>query len=275
MKLKSMDKKFFIDNYQELKGKNNGKKPLYREFLSYCKLHKRKLEEVFGKDAYSKLQEECGDDPNKLSMRRTPTKQILDQYGQLVKELKRVPVAADWIQANLKPTPDAINKIHKLKWNEIPAAFINEYAADAQWTSVIEILNVVSGSSTSIKSNKLYSEIVDRLANWTPNRKRVVEEGYKIELRNYLEKYFNLEEEVGESNPDLLINGKFPIEIKRDPSQSEYDRLLGQMIRHNKHFGSAIAVVTNISSTDRFKKFQKLFIEVHDKLGMTAELINK
>jgi hypothetical protein len=73
----------------------------------------------------------------------------------------------------------------------------------------------------------------------------------------------------------LLINKKFPIEIKKDPSQSEYDRLLGQMIRHNKLFGSAIAVVTSVSSEDRFKKFQKLFIEVHTKLGMTAELINK
>lgn len=47
------------------------------------------------------------------------------------------------------------------------------------------------------------------------------------------------------------------------------------MIRHNEIFGSAIAVVISVSSEDRFRKFQKLFIEVHDKLGMTAELIKK
>jgi len=270
-----MDKKYFIDQYQALKEINNGKKPLYRDFLSYCKSHKRKLEEVFGKDAYSKLQEECGDNPNKLLMQRTPTKQILDQYGQLVKNLKRVPVAADWIQAKYKPTPDAVNKIHKLKWNEIPVAFIKEYGSEPKWKGVIDILKTVTESSAPVKSNKTFIEIVGRLVDWTPDRKRIIEEGYKIELRNYLEKYFKLEEEVGESNPDLLINGKFPIEVKRDPSQSEYDRLLGQMIRHNKHFGSAIAVVTNISSTDRFRKFQKLFVEVHERLGMTAELLSK
>jgi hypothetical protein len=65
------------------------------------------------------------------------------------------------------------------------------------------------------------------------------------------------------------------IEIKKDPTQSEYDRLLGQMIRHNKLYGSAIAIVTSISSEDRFKKFQRLFIEIHNKLDMTAELIKK
>ena len=47
-----------------------------------------------------------------------------------------------------------------------------------------------------------------------------------------------------ENYTDLLLNKKYPIEIKRDPTLSEYDRLLGQMLRHNKQYGSAIAVVT-------------------------------
>ncbi len=144
-----------------------------------------------------------------------------------------------------------------------------------KWKDVINILKKNTNAATTNKPNKTFNEIVDKLIAWTPDRKRIIEEGYKIELRNYLDKYFNIEEEVGETNPDLLISKKYPIEVKKDPSQSEYDRLLGQMIRHNKLYGSAIAVVTNISSEDRFKKFQKLFIEIHTKLDMTAELINK
>ena len=42
------------------------------------------------------------------------------------------------------------------------------------------------------------------------------------------------------------------------------------MIRHNKQYGNAIAVVTGLSSKDRFIKFQKLFIEIHSKLEMTV-----
>lgn len=269
------DKANFIEKYKQLKRMNNGKKPLYKDFLKFCNVQSRKLEAVFGGNAYSKLQQECGDNPNKLQMERTPITQILDQYGQLVRDNENLPVAADWIQARYKPTPDALNKVHNLKWADMPSTFVKEYGDKLVWRDVIEIIKKHTIRPATEKPNKTFNDIMEKIINWTPDRKRVIEEGYKIELRNYLERFFDLEEEVGESNPDLLINKKYPIEVKRDPTLSEYDRLLGQMIRHNKLYGSAIAVITNISSEDRFKRFQRLFIEVHGKLGMTAELINK
>jgi len=270
-----MTKEYFTEQYKKLKDLNKGQKPLYKDFLKFCGVHKRKLDEVFGRNAYSKLQEECGDNPNKLQMEGTPIKLILEQYGQLVRSINQLPVTSDWIFAKLKPSPDAINRVHGLKWRDMPLAFVKEFSDRPEWKGVIKILQQKSELSTTSKPNKTFTEIVEKIVSWTPDRKRIIEEGYKIELRNYLEKHFKLEEEVGESNPDLLLNRKFPIEVKKDPSQSEYDRLLGQMIRHNKLFGSAIAIVTSISSEDRFRKFQKLFTEVHGKLGMTAELIKK
>jgi hypothetical protein len=269
------DKMIYITQYKKLKEVTGGKKPLLKDFLKFCGIHKRKLEEAFGGDAYTKLQQECGDKPNKLLMERTSLTHILDQYGQLVRKSQSLPVTGDWIQAKFNPTPDAINKVHHIKWADMPVTFIKEYSNKPEWKDVTAIIKMKSGTLPSAKPNRIFNDIVEKILSWTPDRKRVIEEGYKIELRNYLDKYFNIEEEVGESNPDLLINKKYPIEVKRDPSQSEYDRLLGQMIRHNKLYGSAIAIVTNISSQDRFKKFQKLFVEIHDRLGMAAELINK
>lgn len=157
----------------------------------------------------------------------------------------------------------------------MPSFFIKHCNEKSEWSDVIEILNKTATQSPTVRKNKPFHDIVAKIVSWTPDRKRIVEESYKIELRNYLEKHFDLEEETGESNPDILVDKKYPIELKKDPTQSEYDRLLGQMIRHNKLFGSAIAVVTSVSSEDRYKKFQKLFIEVHEKLEMTAELIKK
>lgn len=273
-----MDEKAnFIQQYKLLKGSESmkGKVPLKSEFLKFCNIHGRKLDKIFGRDAYSKLQQECGDDPNKLKLERTSTTDILNQYGQLVRKLQTTPVAAEWEQANCSPSPSGLVKVHNLKWKDMPAFFIQQYNGRPEWHDVITILNKSEQPSIVNKQNKTFNQIFERIQSWTPDRKRIIEEGYKIELRNYLEKYFDLEEETGESNPDILVNKKYPIEVKKDPTQSEYDRLLGQMIRHNKIFGSAIAVVTSISSEDRFKKFQKLFIEVHTKLGMTAELINK
>jgi hypothetical protein len=270
-----MNKEHFIEQYKKLKDLNKGQKPLYRDFLKFCGVHKRKLDEIFGRDAYSKLQEESGDNPNRLLLERTPISQILDQYGELVRNNNSLPVIADWTQAKFKPSVEGISKVHNIKWSEIPTVFVKEYGDKVEWKDVVETIKSTNGTVTQNNTDKKFKEIVDKIVNWTPDRKRIIEEGYKIELRNYLERHFTLEEEVGESNPDLLLNKKFPIEVKKDPSQSEYDRLLGQMIRHNKLFGSAIAIVTSISSEDRFKKFQKLFIEVHDKLGMTVELIKK
>ena len=275
--LKDMkEKKYFIDQYKKLKDLNDGQKPLYRDFLMYCNnIHPRKLIETFGSNPYSKLQEECGDNPNKLQIIRTPLQQILDQYGNLVKSHNKVPVTSDWTHAKYKPTTDAIRIVHGIKWREIPLVFIKEYGNKPEWKSVIEILKRETDNFTTVTVSKTFNDIVEKIEKWNPDRKRIIEEGYKIELRNYLEKHFKIEEETGESHPDLLINGKYPIEIKKDPSQSEYDRLLGQMLRHNKLFGSAIAVVTNISSEDRFKKNQKLFQEIHNGLNMTTELIKK
>ncbi len=265
----------YIDQYIELKKINGNRKPLRNEFLEFSKIPELHLTKAFGKDAYSKLQQACGDAPNKLNLERTSISQILDQYGQLIKRHQRIPSSSDWIEADFYPRLDGLRKVHNLNWITLQSKFLETYLSKVEWKDEINILKASIKPSQLNKSDKTFNEILEKLNEWRPNRERIIEEGYKIELRNYLDKYFNIEEEVGESNPDLLIQKKYPFEVKKDPTQSEYDRLLGQMIRHNKLYGSAIAVVTSISSEDRFKKFQILFIEVHKKLGMIAELFSK
>ena len=268
-------KDYYIAKYKELKSLKK-KKPLRKEFLDFCKIQRVALDKVFGKDPYSKLQKAAGDDPNKLDLERTPLLEILTKYGELVRNHQRKIVAADWLEANYTPTPDGIRVVHKIQWTQLPKVFADNFNESEEWKDVITILDVPNSlKSSGQKSGKSFNEIVHKIVLSNPDRKRIIEEGYKIEIRAYLEKFFDVEEEVGETNPDLLLNKKYPIEIKKDPTQSEYDRLLGQMIRHNKSFGSAIAVITSVSSQDRYKKFQRLFLEVHNKMGMTAELILK
>ncbi|GHU69477.1 hypothetical protein FACS189413_08460 [Bacteroidia bacterium] len=202
------NKDFFIKQYQRLKELSEGKKPLYKDFLKYCGVHKRKLEAEFGQDAYSKLQLECGDTPNKLIMKRTSLEQILDQYGELVRNKGACPVTSDWMHAKLKPSTVGIGKVHGIRWKEMPNIFINSNKDNPLWKDVINILEKDANKNNSDKSNRIFNEIVEKIEDWKPNRKRIIEEGYKIELRNYLEKYFSLEEEAGESNVDLLINKK-------------------------------------------------------------------
>lgn len=270
-----MDKRTeYINKYKTFRKLNGEEKPLKKDFLKYCEINENHLTRAFGKDAYSTLQQECGDKPNKLEMERTSIEQILEQYGQLIRKHKRPVNTSDWTGAGFRPNVNNLREVHNLKWSDMKTTFLQHYSENILWKDVVEILNP-NGSTQTKKQDKKFSEIVDKIVAWTPDRKRVLEEGYKIELRKYLEKFFDVEEEVGDTNTDLLLNKKYPIEIKKDPTLSEYDRLLGQMIRHNKQYGCAIAVVTSLSSQDRFVKFQKLFVDVHEKLGLTAEIINK
>jgi hypothetical protein len=270
-----MDKiKEYIDKYKSFKELNGGQKPIRKDFLKFSKLNDNQLTKVFGQNAFSVLQEECGDKPNKLEMKRTSTEQIFEQFGQLVRKHNRPINTSDWTQAGFRPSAANLRVIHKLKWSDMTPSFLRFAIDNPIWKDVVAILGSTE-KTPSTKRDKKFVEIVGKINGWTPDRKRVLEEGYKIELRKYLEQFFDVEEEVGETNTDLLLNKKYPIEIKKDPTLSEYDRLLGQMIRHNKQYGSAIAVVTSLSSQDRFIKFQKLFVDIHDKLDMTAEIINK
>jgi len=266
-------KKDLIEKYKELKGISDGKKPLKKDFLKHCNISERELVQSFGNNPYSKLQEECGDIANKnFKKPKIPLQKILDQYGNLVKLYNKIPVQADWVHADYRPRIQSFRVIHGgIKWSDMPSIFIKEYANKSEWKSEIQILK----SNISTANNK-FIRIVDIINEWTPNKKRKNEESYEVELRHFLEKKsYKVEEQGGNSKADLLINEKYPIEIKKKDDQSEYDRLLGQVIRQNKEFGSVIAVMINISSQDRFNRFQKLFFEIKEKLDMKAELIKK
>ncbi len=76
-------------------GDELGRKPKLSEYFVRTKTSKRQLEKVFGNNAYSKLQSECGDPPNKLILERTPLEKIYTQWGNLTRELKAFPTQAD------------------------------------------------------------------------------------------------------------------------------------------------------------------------------------
>src|SRR5262249_55665439 len=98
-----------IRKYDEYKDRYN-KIPKYRDFLKFADIHGRDLIAVFGRDAYTKLQQECGDDGNKLDFRRTPRESIMREYGNLTLELEELPRSSDWIYHQLKPSISGLEK---------------------------------------------------------------------------------------------------------------------------------------------------------------------
>ena len=224
-----------IQKYIECKLSNNGGIPEYREFLKYAGINKRDLSRLFGSAAYTKLQEEAGDTPNRLQLQRTPIATIMRQYGELVAEVGTVPPYPEWDMRGLKPTQSGLSKSHNIKWSDLPTRFV-EWAKANSVPEFDEAIEIITKSSlvTAIKSkndDREYLRLISDVRVWAPARRRNSEAEYKIELRKHLEHIkYTLNEEYGESLYDLLVEGKYAIELKKDPSLGEYDRLFGQLV---------------------------------------------
>src|SRR5579862_5201811 len=82
-----------------------GASPRYRDFLKFAEINRRQLQRTYGRDAYSKLQIECGDEPNRFGASATPRGTIMKQFGDLALEtFPSLPNSSDWAEHGLRPT---------------------------------------------------------------------------------------------------------------------------------------------------------------------------
>jgi len=65
------------------------------------------------------------------------------------------------------------------------------------------------------------------------------------------------------------------IEIKKDPSSTEYDRLFGQLARHLQHQLNIIALVMDVPSEDKLDNFSSLVDIYLNKDKKNIEVIKK
>lgn len=269
-----------IQKYEGFK-KEHGRIPKYREFLEYAGVNKRVLIRIFGDDAYSKLQVECGDTANKLSLERVPREKIMQQYGDLVLELGKLPSSSIWIHRELKPSIEGLGKEpHNIKWSEFPdkfEAWVKETKASG-YERVLELINRGSSKKKTKTENadREFEELIQAIRVWSPARRRNSEGEYKVELRMHLKSLrFRLNEEFGESNFDLLVNNKYAIEIKKAPNLSEYDRMFGQLARHLQHQSKIIVLIMDAPTEDKFENFVLLVDTYMNKDEKIVEVIKK
>lgn len=269
-----------VRKYKEYKDKHQAI-PKLRDFCEFAETSSRQLASLFGRDAYAKLQQECGDEANKLILERTPREAIMRRYGDLALKLGELPNSSDWMHSGLKPSISGLEqKPHLIKWSEFPQKF-SEWAQSEDIHGYEKVLDFISKSS--VKSNsktesrdREFEKIVADIRLWSPGRRRNSEGEYKVELKGYLKTLgYEVNEEFGESNVDLLINKKHMIEIKKDPKLGEYDRLFGQLARHLQHQLRTIALIFDAPSEDNFSNFTSLVDSYLNKETKTVEIIKK
>ena len=101
-----------------------------------------------------------------------------------------------------------------------------------------------------------FYKLVETVEDWTPRKRYSSEDGYRADLCGFIEgKGFKTRMEEGESHPDILVNDSIPIEMKKDPKSGDYDRAVGQVIRHYNAHGSVIVVICDVKKRDQFEDF--------------------
>ncbi len=165
-----------IRKYNEYKDTHHAI-PKKKDFYKFAGISERQLVSLYGRDAYTKLQKECGDEANKLNLERTPRKTIMRQYGDLALELGGLPNSSDWIYHRLKPSISGLEKSpHFIPWSEFPQKF-SEWVETERVNGYEKVLDFISKSAA--KSNakigerdREFEKIVSDIRLWSPGRRR-------------------------------------------------------------------------------------------------------
>ena len=101
-------------------------------------------------------------------------------------------------------------------------------------------------------------EIEDIIRKWVPDRRYNSEEGYQVELSSLLKhKYgFKVQNEVGSTRIDILVNDTIPIELKKNPKRGDFDRLSGQIIRNIDAYGKLIVVICQLETQELYMEYE-------------------
>jgi hypothetical protein len=105
--------------------------------------------------------------------------------------------------------------------------------------------------------NGSFDGLVEVIRQWMPNQRYKYEDGYAVDLRSFLQnRGYECRGEAGVSSADIEVDGKFPIEVKKNPTLTQYDRMIGQLVRHCRSKGCAVAVVCDVKRGDLHADFE-------------------
>ncbi|MEE9173628.1 MAG: SAP domain-containing protein [Thermoplasmata archaeon] len=96
------------------------------------------------------------------------------------------------------------------------------------------------------------------IEGWTPLKRHRTEEGYQMDLRQYLQYECGYQCRLeGVEMADIVVEDKFPVELKKNPTQAEYDRLLGQLTRMHRAKNFAVGVICDVRRLEIFLDFKQ------------------
>jgi hypothetical protein len=190
--------------------------------------------------------------------------QLLDRLLESTKNSPKRTLAA-WDYYTLKNKAEDLGiptrRSKKEQIEEFLKAFFGESFIVTESKPIDEKITV---SSNPIVNNIIkksfdqtsFNNLVKMIVSWTPSNSYPHESGYEGELATWLKaKGYDTRQQTGDSLADILVDGVYPIEIKKEPKLGDYDRTVGQIQRHCLAYGSIIVVMCNVKYSDQFDDF--------------------
>lgn len=120
-----------------------------------------------------------------------------------------------------------------------------------------------------------YNDIIQAIKNWIPKQRYKSEEAYEAGLAEYLVGLgIHAPEQQGSSLTDILALYGIGIEIKVNPDRSEYDRLVGQIVRQLEEYGLVIALIVRPEKRDLLDEYRSRFCIAQDEMRRNRPEIN-
>jgi DNA polymerase/3'-5' exonuclease PolX len=121
---------------------------------------------------------------------------------------------------------------------------------------------------------QLFNEVLDLVESWEPKEKYPNEDKYRNDLMAFLREELNkpsllsapqalkIRKESGRALADIAINEKIGIELKKDlKTQSQVDRLVGQIRRYKKGYEDVIIVLVGKTSDEALDELKEAIRE--------------
>ncbi len=132
------------------------------------------------------------------------------------------------------------------------------------------VIPLFTGKKEPVKTmtNADFESIISEIELWIPSKSYSTEDGYRAELNMFLAgKGHHTRMDTGETLVDILVDHKYPIEVKKSPRGPDYDRAFGQIFRHLDAFHCVIVVVCSPKNMNELDDFR-------DRIRRTAEGLN-
>ena len=177
-------------------------------------------------------------------------------------------IVDDWTDRDWKSEKKIIEKRkHKYRAKgkkALRAYFFEIYPDNSRDKITIPKKPKTSRSSQSQKAGKGFQRLVKDVQKWVPRIRFPYESGYQSDLVSWLEYQcgYKAKLESGREQADIMVGGKYPIELKKSPRKGDYHRLIGQIADYIDSSGKVIAVICDVKRLDQYHEFEERIIRL-------------